>query len=101
MSYPNMSYCMCENTLLALQQIINAMNMEGTDFIRDLSRSERRAFGELLNACEDFRAVAEELQDEADREEEYEDDMDGDHASALASAGYGTDEDYGACDERF
>src|SRR5574343_201784 len=31
------------------------------------------------------------------------DDMDGDHASALASAGFGTDEDYGmaAYDERF
>lgn len=26
---------------------------------------------------------------------EYVDDMDGDHASALASAGFGTDEDYG------
>jgi hypothetical protein len=92
---------MCENTLLAMQQIINAMNMEGPDFIRDLSRDERRAFGELFNACEDFRAVAEELQDEADCEAEYEDSMDGDHASALASAGYGVDEDYGACDERF
>ena len=28
-------------------------------------------------------------------EEEYDDSMDGDHASALASAGFGTDEDYG------
>jgi len=27
--------------------------------------------------------------------EEYDDDMDGDHESALASAGFGTDEDYG------
>jgi hypothetical protein len=27
--------------------------------------------------------------------EQYRDDMDGDNASALASAGYGTDEDYG------
>lgn len=26
--------------------------------------------------------------------------MDGDHESALASAGFGTDEDYGGCDER-
>jgi len=101
MSYPNMSYCMVSNTLLAMQQIINAMNMEGTDFIRDLSRDERRAFGELFNACEDFRTVAEELQDELDQEAEYDDGMDGDHDSALASAGYGTDEDYGACDERF
>ena len=28
-------------------------------------------------------------------EDEYNDSMDGDHASALASAGWGTDEDYG------
>jgi hypothetical protein len=29
-------------------------------------------------------------------EDDYDDSMDGDHASALASAGWGTDEDYGA-----
>ena len=29
------------------------------------------------------------------RDQAYNDDMDGDHASALASAGFGTDEDYG------
>lgn len=27
--------------------------------------------------------------------------MDGDHQSGLASAGFGTDEDYGGCDERY
>lgn len=33
-------------------------------------------------------------------EYEYDDSMDGDHASALASAGWGTDEDYGGgCDD--
>jgi len=31
---------------------------------------------------------------------EYDDSMDGDHQSALASAGMGTDEDYGGGDER-
>ena len=30
----------------------------------------------------------------------FDDSMDGDHASALASAGFGTDEDYGGGDER-
>ena len=30
-----------------------------------------------------------------DQDQRYNDDMDGDHASALASAGFGTDEDYG------
>lgn len=100
MSYPNMSYCMCENTLLAMQQIINAMNMEGPAFLLEMSREERRAFRELFNTCEDFMNLSEELQDEADREAEYDDSMDGDHASALASAGYGVSEDY-VCDNDY
>lgn len=31
--------------------------------------------------------------------DEYDDSMDGDHASALASAGWGTDEDYGYAED--
>ena len=92
-NYPNMSYCMCENTLLALRQIVQAMQDEGPDFLQELSRDERRAFGELFTTCEDFMKLSEELVDAAD--EDYNDSIDGDHASALASAGFGTDEDYG------
>lgn len=33
--------------------------------------------------------------------EAFEDDIDGDAASALASAGFGTNEDYGGSDERY
>lgn len=33
--------------------------------------------------------------DTVDGEPDYDDPMDGDHASALASVGWGTDEDYG------
>jgi hypothetical protein len=44
MSYPNMSYCMCENTLDAINQIIDAMNEEGPRFLAELSRTERRSF---------------------------------------------------------
>ena len=36
-----------------------------------------------------------ELDEEDTLDEDYDDSMDGDHASALASAGWGTDEDYG------
>ena len=67
-NYPNMSYCMCENTLLAMRQIVNAMQHEGTDFLRDMSRDERRAFGELFNTCEDFMNLSEELQSELEQE---------------------------------
>ena len=64
-NYPNMSYCMCENTLLAMRQVINAMQEQGPDFLRELSRDEQRAFRELFNACEEYMAVAEELEEEA------------------------------------
>jgi hypothetical protein len=68
-NYPNMSYCMNENTLLAMRQIIDAMNEEGPQFLRELSREERRAFQELFNTCEDFMTLSEELQDELEQEE--------------------------------
>ena len=67
-SYPNMSYCMCENTLLAMNQIVNAMNEEGPQFLREMSREEKRAFQSLFNMCEDFMSLSEELQDEAERD---------------------------------
>lgn len=70
-NYPNMSYCMNENTVAALCQVINAMREEGVDFLRDLSSSERSAFRELFNACEDFMQLSEELEDELGQEGEY------------------------------
>lgn len=36
-----------------------------------------------------------------DSNESYDDSQDGDHQSALASAGWGTDEDYGSISETF
>ena len=68
-SYPNMSYCMCENTVLAMRQIITAMQEEGPMFLRELSRDEKRAFRELFNTCEDFMTLSEELQQEVEEEE--------------------------------
>ncbi len=70
-NYPNMSYCMCNNTLLALKQIVEAMNEEGPQFLREMSRDERRSFEELFSMCEDFMTMSEELQAEAEREEDY------------------------------
>ena len=62
--YPNMSYCMCGNTLAAMRQIMQAMEEEGSDFLKELSTGEHQAFKELFNMCEDFMARAEELHDE-------------------------------------
>jgi hypothetical protein len=41
-----------------------------------------------------------DIDDELDETAAQEDDADGDDASALASAGMGTDEDYGGTDDR-
>ena len=68
-SYPNMSYCMNENTLAAMNQIVNAMNEEGPAFLREMSRDEKRAFQQLFSVCEDFMSLSEELQAEFEQEE--------------------------------
>lgn len=68
-NYPNMSYCMCENTLLALKQVLNAMESEGPMFLREMNRDERRAFEELFGYCESFLTMSEELQEEYEAEE--------------------------------
>jgi len=59
--YPNMSYCMNQNTLLGLRQILDAMQEDGVEFLEDMSREERRAFEELFHACEEFVRQSEEL----------------------------------------
>jgi hypothetical protein len=65
-NYPNMSYCMNENTLAAMNQILYAMREEGPAFLLEMSREERRAFQELFNACEDFLTASEELQEQVE-----------------------------------
>lgn len=67
-NYPNMSYCMCENTLLALRQVVTAMVEEGADFLREMSSDERRAYQALFNMCEDFVLTAEEIEQDMERE---------------------------------
>jgi hypothetical protein len=57
------------NTLLALRQVVEAMNEEGPQFLREMSREERRAFEELFSMCEDFMTLSEELQEEYERGE--------------------------------
>ena len=68
-NYPNMSYCMCENTLAALRQVLSAMQEEGPMFLQDMNKDERRAFEQLFNAYETFVNVAEELEEELDTAE--------------------------------
>ena len=65
---------MCENTLLALQQVLSAMRDEGPQFLIDMNKQELRAFKELFNACEDFLNASEDLEDELNRESEFDED---------------------------
>lgn len=67
-SYPNMSYCMCENTLLAMKQIVNAMQEEGPMFLKEMNRDERRAFEAMFDMCEAFMTMTEELEYEERQE---------------------------------
>ena len=61
MSYPNMSYCMFHNTLLAMRQVLGAMEDEGGALLADMSADERRAFDELYHAAESFQDLAQDV----------------------------------------
>ena len=56
--FPNMSYCMCENTVQALIQIIDHMDEDPENFMRDLSMTELNSFNRLYDLCKEFRRTA-------------------------------------------
>ena len=60
--YPNMSYCMCNNTLAAMDQLMDAM--EDVDFIEDLNPDELRAFNELIHVAAMFARKGQRMLDE-------------------------------------
>jgi hypothetical protein len=70
MSYPNMSYCMCENTLGALRQVNHALEQEGAQFVTQMNQYERAAFHQLAEACKDFVQLSEYLLEQEEEEEE-------------------------------
>lgn len=66
-NYPNMSYCMYQNTKNALQQILGDLeevHMEGvtySEYVDDLSFEERSAMKELVNIFEGIQDILEEM----------------------------------------
>lgn len=64
MNTPNMSYCMFHNTRAAMQQVIWAMEQQGADLLADMHEDERRAFDALMQLCETYNQLAEEVQEE-------------------------------------
>lgn len=71
-NYPNMSYCMCGNTLMALRQVLEAMESEGPMFLREMSKDEYRSYKALFDMCESFLTASEELETIVE-EEDYHD----------------------------
>lgn len=72
-NYPNMSYCMFQNTVSAMNQILaeieEARNGDGgADFLDSLSREERRCMRHLYNLCDQFIQEAEDIWDQVEGE---------------------------------
>lgn len=61
--YPNMSYCMCNNTLAAMDQLMDAME-DDQNFIEDLNPDELRAFNDLIHVAKLFARKGEFLLDQ-------------------------------------
>lgn len=100
-NFPNMSYCAFENTAKSMDQVANMLQEainEGKPL--DLSRCEQRPYLEMWEKCRWMMELLEQHEELVGLMEEPEDevadpgDMDGDHESALASAGLGLDESY-------
>lgn len=89
--FPNLS----ASELACAKSISDAMSaMESTE------SAEYLACAELLQSFEAL-SVARDVVEPVESEQDMDESMDGDFDSGMASAGYGTDEDYGGCDDRY
>lgn len=50
-NHPNMSHCMFENTLQAMEQIQEALRGEHSDFFSDMSKEEKQSARRLASVC--------------------------------------------------
>lgn len=62
-NYPNMSYCMFENTQLAMDQLATFLQEADQDDMLDISKSELRAMRELVGYCEQYLRLVEDFDD--------------------------------------
>lgn len=60
-NYPNMSYCMFQNTLGAMNQLAEFMIEADQDDVLDMSKDELKAMRELFGYCEQYLRLAEEF----------------------------------------
>ena len=70
-NYPNMSYCMIENTSRAMAQIVEALADVGGDWSQmDLNQYERSHVDRLASLCREYLDAHEDYDPEALDEEE-------------------------------
>ncbi len=62
-NYPNMSYCMFENTQMAMDQLATFLQEADQDDMLDMSKSELRAMRELVGYCEQYLRLVEDFDD--------------------------------------
>jgi hypothetical protein len=67
--YPNMSYCMFQNTLLAMEQLNTFLAEARGEELMDISRDELRAMMELYNQCESFLNLGDDFMERRERME--------------------------------
>ncbi len=60
-NYPNMSYCMFQNTQIAMDQLAEFMQEADEDDMMDMSKDEIRAMRELVGYCEQYLQLVEEF----------------------------------------
>lgn len=60
-NYPNMSYCMFQNTQMAMDQLAEFMQEADFDAVLDISKDELRAMRELVGYCEQYIRLAEQF----------------------------------------
>ncbi len=61
--YPNMSYCMYENTTLALKQILDDLSEAHEEFVTFEEYAEDRSSRQERAALRDLESLLEEVQD--------------------------------------
>lgn len=65
-NYPNMSYCMFQNTKLAMDQINEFMMEADFDDVLDMNKDEVRAMEEMIGYCEQYMRLVEEFAEKRD-----------------------------------
>lgn len=60
-NYPNMSYCMFNNTLLAMEQINEFIMEEDPEDLADVRREELAKAQELYYACKEYLSLYKDM----------------------------------------